>query len=99
MRMLSIVTLAAVAGLAAACTSKTATVQPATAASAPAPAPMVAPAAGPSRQVNVTYTPPAGFPGAQKLANAYCTEHFGKGTAQLMTDSPPGRATFSCPGM
>ena len=91
--------LVVVASLAAACTSKTATVQPTTAAPAPAPAPMVEPAAGPGHQVIVTYTPPDGMPAAQRTANSYCAEHFGKGTAQLMMDNPPGRATFSCPGM
>ncbi len=101
MKSFIIVVLAAATGLATACTSKTTVVQPVTAAPAPAqsPPPMVEPAAGPFRQVIVTYTPPDGFPAAQRAAAMYCTQHFGKGTAQLVTDSPSGRATFACPGM
>jgi len=101
MKPFVIVALAAATGLAAACTSKPNAVAPATAAPAPAPAtaPMVEPAAGASKEVIVTYTPPDGMPAAQRMANAYCLQKFGKSTAQLMSDSPPGRATFACPGM
>jgi hypothetical protein len=101
MKSFIIVVLAAATGLATACTSKTTVLEPVTAAPAPAPAPapMVEPAAGPSRRVIVTYTPPDGFPAAQRAAAMYCGHHFGVGTAQLVTDSPPGRATFACPGM
>ena len=92
----------AVAGLAAACTSKT-TVNPPpdtmAPAAAPAPAPMAEPAAGSPRRVTVMYTPPDGLPAAQHAATAYCSQHFGTATAQLMSDDPPGHATFACPGM
>ena len=96
-----VMALAAVTGLATACTSKTTEVQPATGApaSAPTAAPTVEPAAGPSRQVIVTYSAPDGLPAAQRMAGMYCSQHFGVATAQLVTDSPPGRATFACPGM
>jgi len=101
MKLSLIMALAAITGLATACTSKTTEVQPATGAPAPGPtaAPTVEPAAGPSRQVIVTYTPPDGLPAARRMAGMYCTQHFGVGTAQLVTDNPPGRATFACPGM
>lgn len=101
MKSFIIVMLAAATGLATACTSKTTVVEPVTAAPAPAPAsaPMAEPAAGPSRRVTVTYTSPDGFPAAQRAAAMYCSQHFSAGTAQLVTDSPPGHATFACPGM
>jgi hypothetical protein len=101
MKSFTIVALAAAAGLATACTSKTTEVQSDTTApaAAPAPAPMVEPAAGSPRHIIVTYTPPDGLPAARYAANTYCSQHFGTGTAQLVTDSPPGRATFACPGM
>jgi len=101
MKSLTIVMLAAATGLTTACMSKTTLVEPVTVAPAPAPAPapMAEPSAEPNRRVIVTYAPPDGFPAAQRVATMYCTQHFGKATAQLMTDSPPGRATFACPGM
>ena len=98
MKSFVIVILAAATGLTTACTWKTTGFDPATA-PASAPAPMAEPGAGSPRRVIVTYTPPDGFPAAQRAAAMYCTQHFGKGTAQLVTDSPPGRATFACPGM
>jgi len=99
MKIAMIAAPAAVAGLITACTSEHTTVVEPMAAPAPAAAPMVEPAAGPSKEVIVTYTPPDGMPAAKRMADAYCTQTFGKGTAQLMSDSPPGRATFACPGM
>jgi len=90
-----IMALAAVTGLVTACTSEISAVQPAP--QTPAAAPTVEPAAGP-REVTVTYTPSNGLPFAQRMANAYCTQHFGVATAQLVSDSP-GLATFNCPGM
>ncbi len=100
MKSFTIVTLAA-AGLAAACTSKTTVNPPETTApaAAPASAPMVEPAAGSPRRVTVMYTPPDGLPAAQHAATAYCSQHFGTATAQLMSDNPLGHATFTCPGM
>lgn len=101
MKSFVIVMLAAATGLTTACSTKTTVVQPVTAAQASAPSPvlMAEPAAGSPRRVIVTYTLPDGFPTAQRTAAMYCTQHFGAGTAQLVTDSPPGRATFACPGM
>ena len=98
--MKSTILALAAAALVTACTSEEATVQPATQApaAAPAAAPMVEPAAGSSQSVVVTYTPPSGMAAAQRMANMYCAQH-GKGTAQLMSDDPPGHATFACPGM
>jgi hypothetical protein len=100
MKSFTIAALAA-AGLATACTSETTVTQPETTApaAAPAPAPMVEPAAGSPRRVTVMYMPPDGLPAAQHAANTYCSQHFGTATAQLMTDNPPGHATFACPGM
>ena len=100
MKSITIVALA-IAGLATACASNTTVVQPGPTAPAaePASAPTVEPAAGSPRRVTVMYTPPGGLPAAQHAANTYCSQHFGTATAQLMSDNPPGNATFACPGM
>src|SRR5215470_7142842 len=99
MKSFTIVMLVAATGFTTACTSKTTGFEPVTAAPASAPAPMIEPVAGSPRRIIVTYTPPDGLTAAAIAAAMYCSQHFGTATAQLVTDTPPGRATFACPGM